>query len=81
MVCGFSSNAACSRCALVLYPYTSHKALLGDTAYYAADEDQLVQVLTELTQSQEKLEESRRQVFSLAGEKLDYMRQAEQILE
>ena len=55
--------------------------LLGDTAYYAADEDQLVQVLTELTQSQEKLEESRRQVFSLAGEKLDYMRQAEQILE
>ena len=74
-------NAACSRCALVLYPYTSHKALLGNTAYYAADEDQLVQVLTELTQSQEKLEESRRQVFSLAGEKLDYMRQAEQILE
>ena len=55
--------------------------MLGDTAYYAADEDQLVQVLTELTQSQEKLEESRRQVFSLAGEKLDYMRQAEQILE
>lgn len=74
-------NAACCRCALLLYPYPSHRLLLGDAALYAADAGELAERLRLIAADPALLGEYRERSFALAREKLDYAAQARRILE
>lgn len=73
-------NAACCGCAEILYPYSSHKTLLGDAVLYVEDTVQLTQMLRDLVDDPELLRKKKQQVFQVACEKLDYCKQAERIL-
>ena len=41
-------NAVCCRCAMILYPYKSHKSLLGDSALYAKSVEEIRDALSML---------------------------------
>lgn len=74
-------NAACCGCAEVLYPYSSHKVLLGDAVLYAENVEQLAQALNSLVTDPQLLKKKKEQLFQVACEKLDYKKQAERILQ
>lgn len=65
-------NALCSRCAVALYPHLSHKALLGDAAFYIESVDDIAMLLDEVAITPALLEQRKNQCFEIAKNKLDY---------
>ena len=65
-------QALCCGAAAMLYPYKSHKDLLGETVFYAASVDDMETILNKILIDPMILETKRRQSFKLAKEKLDY---------
>ena len=74
-------NAACCACALALYPYESHQYLLGDSAFYVKDYEDIKHLLWQVLENPELIEAKRRESFIIAKEKLDYKKLAEKLYE
>lgn len=73
-------SAACARCALILYPYASHKYLMGDAALYAEDTETIRTCIEQLTTNPDFLNKKKEAVYKIASERLNYMKQAQDIL-
>lgn len=71
--------ALCCGCATMIYPYPSHKYLIGEDCFYVTDEAEMVKVFESILKEENKLEEIKRNSFNIAKEKLDYIRLAERI--
>ncbi len=69
-------NAACCRCALALYPYESHKYLLGESVFYIKNARDIVELLNEILRNPQIIRQKRDEIFAVAQEKLDYRKLA-----
>lgn len=65
-------NALCCGSAAALFPYPSHKFLLGDSVFYIDTVEDMKKLFTEISQNREILEEKRKMSDKIAKEKLDY---------
>lgn len=74
-------SAMCCGCALVLYPYESHKYLLDDSVFYVKDYADIEQLLKRILNNPQLIEEKRKQSFAIAKEMLDYKKLAYKLYE
>lgn len=65
-------NAICCGSTVALYPYPSHKALLGDKAFYVESRKDIECLLKTLALDKDILQEKRSGLRDIALEKLDY---------
>lgn len=65
-------NAVCCRSAVALYPYSSHKALLGDSAFYIESRQDIEALLRYVVRNPDTLEKKRRELYKIASDVLDY---------
>jgi len=73
-------NAACSRCALLLYPYKSHKYLWNENVvFYVRNENEIRSALLSIINNPFEIEIKRKLSYELALEKLDYNKLASRI--
>lgn len=73
-------NAACSSTAIAIYPYESHKKLIGDKAFYIENENDIVKLLESVIKDRGILNIKKKELFLLAQTKLDYKVLAEKVL-
>lgn len=69
-------NAACTGCALALYPFKSHIELFGNNAFYISSENDVESLLIDITENNEILKEMAKNSFLIAKSKLDYKKLA-----
>lgn len=74
-----AEQAACCRCAMVLYPYLWHKLIYGDEVKYVVNVNELENAIAELAENSKELKDQAEKIFVLAKEKLDYSRIARRI--
>lgn len=72
-------TAACCRCALALFPYESHVKLLGDAAFYIKNSEDIKTLLQRV--NTETISQAKKNVFTIASTRLDYMIEAKRIEE
>lgn len=72
-------NAACSGCALALYPYKSHIELFGNSVFYISSEKDVEHLFMDIANNREILEEKAKDSFTIAKSKLDYQMLARKI--
>ena len=65
-------NALCCGSAAALFPYPSHKFLLGDSVFYIDTVEDMKKLFTKISQNREILEEKRKMSDKIAKEMLDY---------
>lgn len=71
-------NAACCRCALLLFPYESHKYLFGSSVVYASGKEDIKEALSIFSDA-EVVKKYQKHIFDIAKRKLDYSVQADDI--
>lgn len=69
-------NAACCGCALALYPYESHRYLLGDNAFYIESIGEIERLFRSVLREPDLIREKREGSFLIAKQKLDYKKLA-----
>lgn len=69
-------NAACCGCALALYPYESHRYLLGDNAFYIESIEEIERLFRSVLREPDLIREKREGSFLIAKQKLDYKKLA-----
>lgn len=74
-------NAICARCAIMVYPYSSHRTMMQGNGYYIENERQIQDALADVACHPEKLEQMKLNSLKVGKELLDYKRQAEKIIE
>jgi glycosyltransferase involved in cell wall biosynthesis len=72
-------NALCCGCAVAIYPHESHKYLLGDSAFYINDKEDIKNVLNCVLKDINILKEKQKQSFWIACKQLDYKVLAERL--
>ena len=72
-------NALCCGCAVAIYPHESHKYLLGDSAFYIKDKEDIKNVLNNVLMDINILKLKQKQSFSIACKQLDYKVLAERL--
>jgi len=65
-------EALCCGCAVALYPYLSHKYLLGDSAFYVENKNDLTMLFKRIESDKEILNLKRSEAHSIAKNLLDY---------
>lgn len=65
-------SALCCGCAAALYPFESHKFLLGDSVFYVKNMNDLAEVFKKVSLDKSLLEKKRKETFDLAKNILDY---------
>lgn len=65
-------NALCCRNAVAIYPYSSHKYLLGDSAFYIQNENDIQVVLKSISKNIDILKSKKEKCFKIATQVLDY---------
>ena len=65
-------NALCCGSAAALYPYESHKFLLGDSVFYIENIEDMKNLFTSISNNRSILEEKRAMSNKIARERLDY---------
>ena len=73
--------AACCRCALALYPYESHKFLLGKSVFYIKGVQDIIDLFKKVLENPYLLQERREQSFEIAEKRLDYRKLAARMYE
>lgn len=74
-------NAACNRCALLLYPYDSHLYLWGENAaFYAKSEQDIYNIFEMVINNNSILENTRNNCFAIASKTLDYKKMGEKVI-
>ena len=74
-------NAICARCAIMVYPYSSHRTMMQGNGYYIENERQIQDALADVACHPEKLEQMKLNSLKVGKELLEYKRQAEKIIE
>lgn len=65
-------NALCAGCTAALYPYESHKFLLGDNVFYIENEADIENLLVRIVSDNSTLKNMKERSFTLAKNVLDY---------
>lgn len=65
-------NALCCGSAAALFPYESHKFLLGDSVFYIETIDDMAKLFSEISKDRSLLEAKRKNSNKIARERLDY---------
>lgn len=71
--------AACCRSALAIYPYPSHKYLMGESVFYIESEKDINSLLFTILENRDLLEKKRFESIEIANEKLNYKVLANQL--
>lgn len=74
-------NAACCKCALLLYPYESHLRLFGDSVFYVEGIEDMIKIMAEMEDNPTMMGQYRDKSFAIAKEKLDYKKLAGKLYE
>ena len=72
-------NAVCCNCAILVYPYESHKLLLKNSALYVESSVDIENALRQLCDNPQEIEHLKLMSNKLAHDSLDYKAQAEKI--
>lgn len=70
-------NAACCRCALILYPYESHLKLFKDSVFYVESAEDIIEVMGKILNDPSIIAQYKCRSFAVAKEMLDYKKQVE----
>jgi len=74
-------QALCCGCPVALFPYDSHKDLLGDTPFYIETENDIYELLVCILKNQTILKDKSQEALSFAKENLDYKTLAKKVIE
>ena len=72
-------NAICCRCAVVLYPYSSHKVFVNGNGFFVKNSEDIVNVLKIIQNNPEMVNEMKRNSEDIARQVLDYRKLAARI--
>lgn len=72
-------NAICCRCAVVLYPYSSHKPLVDDNGFFVKNTEDIVEVLKKIQNNTNIVNEMKKKSETIGDKFLDYRKLAARI--
>lgn len=72
--------ALCCGCATMVYPYPSHKYLMGEECFYVNSEKDIKEVFEAIIEDQKILSEMKEKSYKTAKKKIDYEELAKRIL-
>lgn len=72
-------NAICCRCAVVLYPYSSHKPFVDDNGFFVKNTEDIIKVLKRIQNNTNSVNEMEKKSEIIGNKFLDYRKLAARI--
>lgn len=72
-------NAMCCGCAVMLYPYKSHKPYIQGNGYYISDVPDMIRVFRDILENPQRVSLMKEKSYKIAEKILDYQKLAERV--